>query len=163
MGPKWDIKHHGFLAERAEYNVPQEKIKASNFFITYNTNRLANEVDPKKLEQVLNTILSSELIRKAIYYVDDDGFETNKDFYDQIESANVESVVEIASKTGYVHAHILISFKHRTKLRLDYALLKKLINDAMAEHRMEFVYYHTKLFWDATPNILNYMAKTNFI
>lgn len=161
-GPTWTVEHHGYLAEEPIPDQPEGKLSHSNWFVTFNTNKTQEYVQPKHLATLVKQYLTPEFIREAIYYIDEKKRKIDEDQYHLITNAKTQSAVEIGGKMNYVHVHVMLCFDHYTRLRLDYDLFKERLNEKMADHGIELVYAYWHFYKDARQNFRDYLLKTSY-
>jgi hypothetical protein len=129
--------------------------RQSNFFLTINTNQrfkdddlmLQNdtEVFVEVIEKVLNNIQSYVSIP----------VEANWD--NDVQSVDVDYVVEKGNEKNCLHTHILMKIKHRTRVQLNYKLLKEHICADLGLPNIHLKNILLKM--DNSDNILEYLNK----
>ena len=82
-----------------------------------------------------------------------------------IKTYLVDAKPEVGPKDSKLHAHILVSVSHWTKVRLQFENIKALIRERLGD-KAPYVYY--KLYQKSTDNnidfiLQNYVSKTTII
>jgi len=161
-GPTWTVEHYGYLAEEPMPDEPEGKLAHSNWFVTFNTNKTQDVVDPKHLAVLVKQHLTPEFIRESIYYIDEKKKRIAEDHYHLITNAKTQSAVEIGGKMHFVHVHVMLCFDHYTRMRLDYDGFKERLNEKLADQGITLVYANYHFYKDARQNFREYLMKTKY-
>ena len=133
-----------------------EKPKYSNFHLTINTNQQYKENDPHLTD---DTTVFDDSIRSILDHIDEyvKVPEGNHWTDEKIKDVDIDYVIEHGAKKGQLHCHILLKFKHHSKVQLDYAKIKeKLIRDLGVSN----VYMYNRLIRNSgNQNVLDYLHK----
>ena len=143
------------LTESIEVTKPVKKAKArhSSWLITINSNFPVRTGDERELPEIkrrltnaYNAVTSN--ILSLIEYRTDDGNE------DLIDNISVTGNMEIGSERRLLHLHAILSIKHRTKIRMKYREVTKLVHEACPSS-----YCNLKPFNNSYAYMLDYIAK----
>lgn len=150
--PKVTIKGQVAKFSQKEKAVPP---KQSNFFLTINTNQRFQDDDPMLendtevfvgvIQNVLNDIQS---------YVN---LPPEGDWDRDVESVDVDYVVEKGTEKNCLHTHILLKFKHRTKVQLNLQKIREYVCNALGLPSIHLKNMLIKK--DNSDNILEYLNK----
>ena len=134
------------------------KPKHSNFLLTINLNQQYHKDEHKKnlegdmsyfddaINKLLNSIESYVKLPEGTPFND----ETIKD-------VSADYVVELGDIKKQVHTHIMIKFKHHTRIQLDFLKIKEFFKKEMG---LKNIYLQAKLLRpSASDNILEYLEK----
>lgn len=135
----------------------QVRPKKSCFLLTISTNQRYKEDDPN-LEN--DELVFEEAVKKVLrnlpshINVIEEGHKWDST---HIKDVDVDYTIE-RGVTGQLHTHILLKFNHHTKLRLDYASIKKSILDDLG---LDNLYMQNKLVRPTSDDWLrDYLAKS---
>ena len=130
----------------------------SNFLITLNLNQqyhkdehienLNNDMDvfDGHINEMLNHIEQYIKLPEGVEYNDDN-----------IKDVSADYVIEVGSIKKQVHAHIMLKFKHHTKIQLDYLKIKEFFKNKL---ELKNVYMQSKLLKaSSSDNIIDYLNK----
>ena len=130
----------------------------SNFLITLNLNQqyhkdehienLNNDMDvfDGHINEMLNHIEQYIKLPEGVEYNDDN-----------IKDVSADYVIEVGSIKKQVHAHIMLKFKHHTKIPLDYLKIKEFFKNKL---ELKNVYMQSKLLKaSSSDNIIDYLNK----
>ena len=112
------------------------KLSYSNYLLTINTQKAfytgdEPEFEPLKqqLTDAINAIAGDgETLFKYVEFKTEDSWEEN---VQAIENVNVQSSIEIGEAQNRLHAHVLVSFRHRTRMKLDYKGINKTVKEVL--------------------------------
>ena len=91
----------------------KRKVQTSTWFLTINTNKIANPELTADFKEAL--ALGFDSVEKYISYIHPDPTRNNLDSIDDI---HIEYTVEVAPKTKSLHMHAVIKVLHKTKIRM---------------------------------------------
>lgn len=126
---------------------PQQK--ESLFLLTINT--LKVDYDPETLNRVITDWYNSDDFEMFVKYKD-----TTKKGPEYIDEVSMKFQVERGKKLHRIHAHIIITFKHRTKIHLDLERIRAYFKIAL---RLENIHVDVKWFKGRT-DVDSYIFKT---
>lgn len=140
-------------------NKKQLKLRHSNYLITINTNKRytgfeehfnAKEVELQNaIEAIFND--TSNLV-KIVTFKDTTHNFTRK----HIKNINVDYALELAPNTSTLHAHVALYISHYSSIKIDYALMKKLLLEQL---KLENIYINNRVCSSSEKNILEYIYK----
>jgi hypothetical protein len=118
--PKVNIKGK---VQDLKKTTKNEQSKKTNFLLTINTNCSYKEDDPNLEDDIK---IFDEAINEILNDIDQYITLPEKDKWDEktIEDANIEYTIERGSKKGHLHLHVLLKFKHKTRIQLNYQKIK---------------------------------------
>ena len=103
-----------------------EKILSSNFLLTINTNQrygdddedLENDIKifDETIKEILNNIPQYVNLPKGIPFDEE-----------HIKNVDIDYTIEKGTKNNQLHIHIMLKFRHKTKIQLNYQKIKKKI------------------------------------
>lgn len=141
--------------EKAEKNI---KPIHSNFLITLNLNQQYHKDEHKAnlnsdmdaFEQVIYNLLNNveNFVRlpEGVQYNDD-----------TIKNVDADFVVEVGDIKKQIHTHIMLKFKHQTRIQLHFQKIKEFFKK---ELQLKNVYMQAKLLRpSASENIIDYLEK----
>jgi hypothetical protein len=134
----------------------REKILNSNFLLTINTNQRYPEND-KDLENDIacfDTTIQNILNHVGDYVNLPEGDKFDEHF---IKDVDIQYTIERGNKNGQLHIHLLMKFKHKTKIQLNYDKIKGKIKTDLG---LTNIYMYNKLVRNSgSDNILDYLNK----
>lgn len=113
----------------SEKKTKKPKTKYSNFYITLNTNLRLKKSDGDRVA-AKRRFLSG--FKQVLSDIGDHIEFIGNGSWDDVDKADVKIRPEIGPKKKLIHGHALVRIKHRTKLRIPYAKLRKAFEDAGA-------------------------------
>ena len=133
-----------------------EKLLSSNFLLTINTNmrykeddqHLENDIEvfDKTVQEILNNI-GSYVNLPAEHKFDED----------HIKNVDIDYTIEKGTKNNQLHIHIMLKFRHKTKIQLNYEKIKQKITKDLG---LDNVYMYNRLIRNSgSENILDYINK----
>jgi hypothetical protein len=137
--------------------VQKEKTKAprqSNFFLTINTNQRFKDDDPNLQNdteffvEVIENILNN--VQEYVTIPAEANWDTD------VQDVDVNYVVEKGTEKNCLHTHILLKFKHNTKVQLNY---KKIKEDICNKLGLPNIHLKNILVKNNNDKILDYMNK----
>jgi len=141
--------------KKVEKNI---KPKHSNFLITLNLNQQYHkeehiknlENDMSVFDDVINKFLNS-----IEHYVK---LPEGTPFSDEIiKDVSIDYTIEVGDIKKQIHTHIMIKFKHHTRIQLDFLKIKEFFKKEMG---LKNIYLQAKLLRpSASDNILDYLDK----
>jgi hypothetical protein len=133
--------------------VRNPTVKKSTFHLTVNTNQQYKKDDPN-LENDIDIFEASveSLLQNIDKYVN---LPPGDIFSEKVLDADIDYAVEVGGKRGQIHTHILLKFKHNTKLLLNYAAIKQHFKDALGID----VYMRNQLVNNGSDNVEDYINK----
>jgi uncharacterized alkaline shock family protein YloU len=134
----------------------REKILNSNFLLTINTNQRYPEND-KDLENDIEVFDST--IQNILNNVGDYINLPSEHKFDEhfIKDVDIDYTIERGNKNGQLHIHLLMKFKHKTKIQLNYEKIKEKIKTDLG---LTNIYMYNKLVRNSgNDNILDYLNK----
>jgi hypothetical protein len=133
--------------------VRNPTVKKSTFHLTINTNQQYKKDDPNLNNDidVFEDSIQSMLNNINLYVKLPDG----DIFEEKVIDADIDYAVEVGGKKGQIHTHILLRFKHNSKLLLDYAAIKKKFRDDLGID----VYMRNMLVNNGSDNVEDYLNK----
>lgn len=144
----------------------EAKIRESNFHITMNTNvRLdfeLNELLPyvTGLQNAANELLGNpDHIERIVQFPF--GGEFNPETILNIDSTTRVEIGKDDAHGRRLHLHAMFKIRHKSKIRLDYAQLKKEMNDILKESNYPFpiAYVHVEVLNDRGQRVMRYLRK----
>jgi hypothetical protein len=141
--------------QNLEKKTRNPRLKKSTFHLTINTNQQYKEDDPN-LENDISVFEDTieEILQNIGDYVHIKG-EDGDTWDGKVESADIDFVVERGLKKGQIHAHILLQFKHRTKLLLNYEKIKEKLREQLGVD----CYMLNRLVNNGSSNVEDYINK----
>ena len=134
----------------------REKILNSNFLLTINTNQRYPEND-KDLEndiECFDATIQSILNNVGDYINLPSDHKFDEHF---IKDVDIDYTIERGNKNGQLHIHLLMKFKHKTKIQLNYEKIKEKIKTDLG---LTNIYMYNKLVRNSgNDNILDYLNK----
>ena len=151
---KPNIKVRGKVQELGKV-VKNDQPRRSNFLLTVNTNQQYRNDDNlnNDIEVFEDTI--KDLLNNIDQYVklpegDDWNDETIKD-------VNIDYVIEQGTKINSLHSHIILSFEHKTSVKLSYPKIKDKFKKDLG---LKNVYIDNKIIKNGgNLNVLDYLNK----
>ena len=133
-----------------------EKILSSNFLLTINTNQrygdddedLENDIEvfDETIKEILNSIGSYVNLPKGIAFDEE-----------HIKNVDIDYTIEKGTKHNQLHIHIMLKFRHKTKIQLNYQKIKTKITKDLGLHN---IYLNNRLIRNSgSENILDYLNK----
>ena len=133
-----------------------EKILSSNFLLTINTNQrygdddedLENDIEvfDETIQEILNSIGSYVNLPKGIPFDEE-----------HIKNVDIDYTIEKGTKNNQLHIHIMLKFRHKTKIQLNYQKIKTKITKDLGLHN---IYLNNRLIRNSgSENILDYLNK----
>jgi hypothetical protein len=130
----------------------------SNFLITLNLNQQYHKEEDKAnidndmeifdshINDLLNHIEQFIRLPEGVVYNDDN-----------IKDVSADYVTEIGNIKKQIHAHIMIKFKHHTKIQLNFSKIKEFFKKKLG---LKNVYMQAKLLrMSSSDNIIDYLNK----
>ena len=130
----------------------------SNFLITLNLNQqyhkdehienIDNDMDvfDEYINEMLNNIEQYIKLPEGVEYNDDN-----------IKDVSADYVIEVGNIKKQVHCHIMLKFKHHTKIQLDYLKIKEFFKNKLG---LTNIYLQSKLLKaSSSDNIVDYLNK----
>ena len=107
-----------------EVESKAKRPKHSSYFITLNTNK--SFINPTEeyhqLKQQLREFIEKEFGTEKLYeYIT---IKEPNDSINDIEEIDVDSVLEVGDNNHFLHAHLVLHFKHRTRMQLSYSKIR---------------------------------------
>ena len=154
--PKPKIKIRGAIQD-LEKKEKNKKPLSSNFLLTINTNQQYKNDDLENLQNDIevfeNTI--KDILNNIDQYVnlsDNDKWDD-----DTIKDVDIDYTIERGTIKNALHIHLLLKFKHFTKIQLNYIKIKDKIKNDLG---LLNVYMLNKLIKNSgNDNILDYLNK----
>ena len=132
------------------------KPKHSNFLLTINTNQQYKDNDEhldNDIEVFDNTI--NEILNHIDEYVnlpENDKWDDNT-----IKDVQIDYTIERGGKKGQLHIHILLKFKHHSRIQLNYEKIKSKVKEDLG---LNNIYMYNRLVRNSgNDNILDYLNK----
>ena len=133
-----------------------EKILSSNFLLTINTNQrygdddedLENDIEvfDETIKDILNSIGSYVNLPKGISFDEE-----------HIKNVDIDYTIEKGTKHNQLHIHIMLKFRHKTKIQLNYQKIKTKITKDLG---LNNIYLNNRLIRNSgSENILDYLNK----
>ena len=133
-----------------------EKILSSNFLLTINTNQrygdddedLENDIEvfDETIKEILNSIGSYVNLPKGTPFDEE-----------HIKNVDIDYTIEKGTKNNQLHIHIMLKFRHKTKIQLNYQKIKTKITKDLGLHN---IYLNNRLIRNSgSENILDYLNK----
>jgi hypothetical protein len=133
-----------------------EKILSSNFLLTINTNQrygdddedLENDIEvfDETIKDILNNIGSYVNLPKGIPFDEE-----------HIKNVDIDYTIEKGTKNNQLHIHIMLKFRHKTKILLNYQKIKTKITKDLG---LNNIYLNNRLIRNSgSENILDYLNK----
>ena len=155
MSKKPTIKVKG-CAQNMKKKEKNRKPISSNFLLTINTNQQYKDDDEhldediEIFEETINEILNN--IDQYVNLPEGDKWDD-----ETVESIDIDYVIERGTKRNQLHIHILLKFKHHTKIQLNYQKIKDKIKGDLG---LNNVYMLNKLIKNSgNDNIIEYLNK----
>jgi hypothetical protein len=130
----------------------------SNFLITLNLNQQYHK--DEHIQNIDNDMdVFDEYINEMLNHIEEyiklpEGVEYNDD---NIKDVSADYTIEIGSQKKQIHTHIMLKFKHHTKIQLDYHKMKEFFCNKM---QLKNVYMQSKLLKaSSSDNIIDYLNK----
>lgn len=139
----------------------RKRLNHSNFLITINTNSVfRNDPESEALLSAFEPVIKhlTELPLDQLITIIEPNTPMNKD---SIKTYLIDAKPETGPTDNKLHAHILVSVQHWTKVRLQFDFIKKYIQDSLGD-KAPYVYY--KPYYRSTDNnidtiLQNYVHK----
>ena len=154
MNNKPTIKVRGKVQELGKV-VKNHQPRRSNFLLTVNTNQqyrndnnLQNDIEvfEDTIKDLLNNIDQYVKLPEG----DDWNDETIKD-------VNIDYVIELGTKINSLHSHIILSFEHKTSVKLSYPKIKEKFKKDLG---LNNIYIDNKVIKNGgNLNVLDYLNK----
>ena len=141
--------------EKGEKNI---KPIHSNFLITLNLNQQYHKDEHKAnlnsdmdafddvINKFLNSIENFMRLPQGVQYNDD-----------TVKNVNADYVVEVGDIKKQIHSHIMLKFKHHTRIQLHFEKIKEFFKKEMG---LKNIYMQAKLLRpSASDNIVDYLNK----
>jgi hypothetical protein len=130
----------------------------SNFFITLNLNQQYHKDEHKaNIDNDMEVFddLINEMLKNIDQYIKlPDGVHYNDD---TVKDVSADYVIEVGNIKKQVHAHIMLKFKHFTKIQLDYLKIKEFFKEELG---LNNVYMQAKLLKaSSSDSIIDYLNK----
>jgi hypothetical protein len=155
-GRKPTIKLTGSIQDLKK-KEKNEKINQSNFLLTINTNQQYKEDDPnlqndiEVFDSTIQTILNN--IDEYVKLPENDTWDDKT-----VKDVKIDYTIERGLKKGQVHIHILLKFKHITKIQLNYQKIKNKIMEDLG--LSQGIYMYNRLIRkNESDDILSYLNK----
>jgi hypothetical protein len=143
-------------------NINKEEINKkpshSNFLITLNLNQQYHKDEHKQnidtdmevfdvhINEMLNNIEQFIRLPEGILYNDD-----------TVKDVAADYVVEVGNIKKQIHAHIMLKFKHHTKIQLNFTKIKEFFKKKLG---LKNIYMQAKLLrMSSSDNIIDYLNK----
>jgi hypothetical protein len=141
-------------------NINKEEINKkpshSNFLITLNLNQQYHkdkqninndmEIFDVHINEMLNNIEQFIRLPEGILYNDDN-----------VKDVAADYVVEVGNIKKQIHAHIMLKFKHHTKIQLNFTKIKEFFKKKLG---LKNIYMQAKLLrMSSSDNIIDYLNK----
>ena len=150
-----NIKVRGGV-QNIKQKVKNEKILSSNFLLTINTNQRYGD-DDEDLENDIEVFDETikEILNNIPQYVN---LPKNTPFDEEhIKNVDIDYTIEKGTKNNQLHIHIMLKFRHKTKIQLNYQKIKTKITKDLGLHN---IYLNNRLFRNSgSENILGYLNK----
>ena len=154
MSNKPTIKIKGAVQD-LEKKVKNKKPLNSNFLLTINTNQQYKDNDKglKNDIQVFEDTIK-DILENIENYIN---LPENDKWDETVRDVDIDYTIERGTIKNQVHIHLLLKFKHFTKIQLNYIKIKDKIKNDLG---LNNVYMYNKLVRNAgNENILNYLDK----
>ena len=150
-----NIKVRGGV-QNIKQKVKNEKILSSNFLLTINTNQRYKDDDEdldNDIEVFDETI--KEILNNIPQYVN---LPKNTPFDEEhIKNVDIDYTIEKGTKNNQLHIHIMLKFRHKTKIQLNYQKIKTKITKDLG---LKNIYLNNRLIRNSgSENILDYLNK----
>ena len=150
-----NIKVRGGV-QNIKQKVKNEKILSSNFLLTINTNQRYKDDDEdldNDIEVFDETI--KEILNDIPQYVN---LPKNTPFDEEhIKNVDIDYTIEKGTKNNQLHIHIMLKFRHKTKIQLNYQKIKTKITKDLG---LKNIYLNNRLIRNSgSENILDYLNK----
>ena len=155
MSKKPEIKIKGKVQDLKKV-IKNEKPKQSNFLLTINTNMQYKD-DDKHLDDDIEIFNNS--INQLLNNIDDYIKLPENDTWNDklIKSCDIDYTIELGTKKGQLHIHIMFKIRHFTKIQLNYDKIKKKICDDL---ELNNVYMYNRLLKpNESDNVEDYINK----
>jgi len=143
-------------------NINKEEINKkpshSNFLITLNLNQQYHKDEHKQnidtdmeifdahINEMLNNIEQFIRLPEGVAYNDDN-----------VKDVGADYVVEVGNIKKQIHAHIMLKFKHHTKIQLNFTKIKEFFKKKLG---LKNIYMQAKLLrMSSSDNIIDYLNK----
>jgi hypothetical protein len=143
-------------------NINKEEINKkpshSNFLITLNLNQQYHKDEHKAnidtdmeifdvhINEMLNNIEQFIRLPEGVLYNDDN-----------VKDVGADYVVEVGNIKKQIHAHIMLKFKHHTKIQLNFTKIKEFFKKKLG---LKNIYMQAKLLrMSSSDNIVDYLEK----
>ena len=142
--------------QNIKQKVKNEKILSSNFLLTINTNQRYGDDDEdldNDIEVFDETI--KEILNNIPQYVN---LPKNTPFDEEhIKNVDIDYTIEKGTKNNQLHIHIMLKFRHKTKIQLNYQKIKTKITKDLG---LKNIYLNNRLIRNSgSENILDYLNK----
>ena len=130
----------------------------SNFLITLNLNQQYHKDEHKANidndMEIFDALINEMLNHIEIFLRLPDGVKYNDD---NIKDVSADYVTEIGSIKKQIHAHIMLKFKHHTRIQLNFSKIKEFFKKKLG---LKNVYMQAKLLkMSSSDNIIDYLDK----
>ena len=136
--------------------VKNEKIISSNFLLTINTN-MRYQDDDEDLEndiEVFDTTIKEVLNNISDYVNLPQGIPFDEE---HIKNVDIDYTIEKGTKHNQLHIHIMLKFRHKTNIQLNYQKIKTKITKDLG---LKNIYLNNRLIKNSgSENILDYLNK----
>jgi hypothetical protein len=147
-------------SRRQNLNKAEKNIKPihSNYLITLNLNQQYHK-DEHKANLETDMDYFDEVINKFLNSIDQYvNLPTGVTFNDEtVKDVDADYVIEVGDIKKQVHTHIMLKFKHHTRIQLDFPKMKEYFKNEMG---LKNVHLQGKLLrQSASDNIIDYLNK----
>ena len=130
----------------------------SNFLITLNLNQQYHKDEHKANidndMEIFDALINEMLNHIEIFLRLPDGVKYNDD---NIKDVSADYVTELGSIKKQIHAHIMLKFKHHTRIQLNFSKIKEFFKKKLG---LKNVYMQAKLLrMSSSDNIIDYLEK----
>ena len=139
--------------QNLDKKVRNVTVKKSTFHLTINTNQQYKKDDPNLENDIaaFEDVIQDILNHINLYVKLPVG-----DLWDEkVLDADIDYAVEVGGKKGQIHCHILLKFKHNSKLLLNYEAIKKKLKDDLGVD----CYMRNNLVNNGSDNVEDYLNK----
>ena len=129
----------------------KDELITSRFFITINTNQPDDKLI-KPFRATVNHILSNyDQFLKVLLPESDRETELEK-----IEKVKVEAGLEKGERNGFIHSHILLTVKHKTKIQVDHHKIRNFVQERL---KLPGVHCNVRFIRDELSTLRDYINK----
>jgi hypothetical protein len=155
--PKINISGGVSDFKKKERKVNPDRIRTSSFFVSLNTNNAYKAgVNDEHVEN--DTIVFEEVMQDILNHIDQYLLMPEGHWDDKyIVSTDAQYVIELGTKKHNFHFHGLLTFKHKTAIKLDFKKIKTKVCDELG---LKNLHLDVKIVrGNNTENVLQYIDK----